>query len=340
MLKGIGSVLPSADPAAMPIDALSVWTRWTADGPDVSAFSTARAALAALLTARCVKRLWLPAYCCDSLAEAARARGVELAWYAVDARLQASTADLEAGLVSGDAVVAIAYFGRAPDDCLRALASRRQDALWIEDRAQALDTTVPSLGAITLYSPRKLLGVADGGLLVGADLPVADPRPIDQAELWRPNDLRRADPEGLAPDAWFSRFQAREAAFDASSAPSSARTLTALQGFDPTLEIRVRRRNWGVLAQRLGDLMLWDDPAPAFAPLAFPVVIDDASALGAYLAERGIWAARHWTQLPSPASYRAAHDLSAHCLSLPLDGRYDRADMERVADAVLSFANS
>jgi hypothetical protein len=336
MRKGVGSVLPSAQ-STTAVEEGSVWSAWTAAAPESSAFATARGALAALLTARGIRRLWLPAYCCDTLADGARAAGVELAWYGVDERLDAITTDLDAGLAEGDAAMAIAYFGRAPDAGLRTLALGRPDVLWIEDRAQALDPGMASLGAVTLYSPRKLLGVADGGILAGAALPVARAQGVDQEDLWRPNDLRRADPDGFAPDIWFAAFRAREAAFDPAPTPCSARTLETLKAIPIGQEADARRRNWRALAEPLAGLALWNDATPAFAPLAFPIVVEDAEALAKSLADRRIWAARHWAALPSPSTFGPAHALSARCLSLPLDGRYDADDMRRVADAVLAL---
>jgi len=336
MVKGLGSVLPSPDPATR-LEGPSVWSAWTAGAAEASAFATARGALAALLTARRVRRLWLPAYGCDTLADGARVAGVDLAWYGVDDQLNAVTADLDAGLVAGDAALAIAYFGRAPDAALRGLAATRPDVLWIEDRAQALDTGVASLGAVTLYSPRKLLGVADGGVLVGGALPLATARPPDADKLWRANDLRRDDPDGLAPDGWFTAFRAREAAFDAAAAPCSLRTLDALTAIALAPEAQARRRNWRALAGPLARVALWDEAAPAFAPLAFPIRLEDAATLARHLADQRIWAARHWADLPSPPTFHAAHALSARCLSLPIDSRYDAEDMARIADAVLAF---
>jgi hypothetical protein len=335
MLKGLGSVLPSPDPSA-PSVADSVWSVWTRDTPDVAAFATARAALAALLGSRKIRRLWLPAYCCDTLLHAPQSLGIEVAWYGVDEQLNAVVTDLDVGLATGDAALVIAYFGRAPDEGLRALAAGRPDVLWIEDRAQALDTGVASSGSVTLYSPRKLLGVADGGILVGEHLPSPSGHAADEAELWRPNDLRRADPDGLSPQDWFSAFRARETAFDATPAPCSRRTLASLRSVSRYAEAEARRRNWCVLAVRLKGVALWSDPTLAFAPLAFPIVVDDVTALAGRLAERRIWAARHWADLPSPKAFAAAHALSGRCVSLPLDGRYNAEDMNRIADAVLA----
>ena len=333
----IGSVIPSADREDQPVNGATVWSAWTADGEDSRLYQAARAALAALLVARGIKRLWMPAYSCRVLVDGAFEARVEPVWYGVDAQLNADVDAIFAGIAPDDAVLAIAWFGRPPDAAFQTLANTCPGNLIIEDRAQALDPRGGIEGAIRLYSPRKLLGVGDGGLLVGSNLP---PQPVEPArpDLWGPNDNRRADADGRDPASWFPAYQAREAAFDARPRRASDRTAAALAriGFDR--EAEARRRNWRALAIPLADVALWPVSAPDFAPLAFPVIVSDAADLVAYLASQRIWAARHWADLASPAQYREAHELSRRCVSLPLDGRYDQEDMVRVADAVRAFA--
>lgn len=337
--KGIGSLIPAADRASPSVCAATVWSAWTVGQGDNRAFATARAALAALLVARRVKRLWLPAYVCRALVEGVTRAGVEPIWYGVDDRLNCDVEAVRAGLAPDDAVLTICWFGRPPEAKFQMLASDFPSLLIIEDRAQALDPGTGIPGAIRLYSPRKLLGVADGGLLVGADLP-APPTQPGLPDLWTANDLRRADTEGRDPDTWFPVYRAREAAFDAEPRCCSDRTLAALDLVEIQPEADGRRRNWESLAAHLAPFALWSDPAPQFAPLAFPVVVPNAADFVAHLADRRIWAARHWEKLPSPRRFDAAHRLSARCVSLPLDGRYGRPEMMRIVDAVREFAGA
>lgn len=302
----------------------SLWDRWTAGWAHAAAFSTARSALAALLRQQQPRRLWLPAYVCQTVPDGTA--GVPVSWYAVDGQLEPDLSEVEAG----DTVLVVDYFGRP------ALAERRPDVFVIEDRAQALDPDAPPFGDVILYSPRKLIGVGDGGLLVSNQpLPTPD-EPGDEA-LWAANDARARDPDGLDPGGWRLAFIAREAGFEPDGRAMSGRTLAALQGFDWRAEAVRRRANWTALASGLAGMALWPEQDVPFTPLAYPILVEDAAAMSAWLADRRIWAPRHWAEVPSPPSFTGAHDLARRCLSLPLDGRYGAADMARIVEAVRAY---
>lgn len=300
----------------------SLWDTW-ADEANLTAFRTARSALAAVLAARGIKRVWLPAYVCTALAEGAA--GLDCRFYGVDRALNPLWPDQ---LEPGDAVVTVSYFGKPS-------TGGRRDVLWIDDRAQALDAG-PRWADVTLYSPRKLVGVADGGLLVSAG---ALPSPTDDGDdsLWIPETARALDPDGLEPSRWYPQFQAREAAYRVDRAAASGRTILALKALSATAAIARRKANWRVLARRLADRALWDDPDPDFAPLAYPIIANDPAALVKALAAERIFCPRHWAELPGGTEeFADARWLSEHLVSLPCDQRYTAQDMSRLADAVLA----
>jgi hypothetical protein len=332
----IGGVM-AAEPAGAPV-AGSVWDAWAAPFARSAAFANARSALAALLRDRAVKRAWLPAYACQSLAEGAMAGAGEVRFYPVGADLDLADESWAGGLAPSDAVLAVDYFGRPPGEAWRRLRSMRPDVLWIEDRAQALDVTAPPLGEVILYSPRKLVGVGEGGLLFSAT-PLPQPARPSSEDLWAPEDARALDPNGYAPDRWRPLFQAREAAMDVAETAASRRTLAALESTKTAPIAEARKANWRRLAAALPDYALWPTEDPAFAPLAFPILVEDAGAAVAALAAQRIWAPRHWADPPSPASdFPEAHRLAARCVSLPLDQRYGAAEMDRIIDAVRRLA--
>lgn len=317
----------------------SIWTSWVGSR-SARAYETARSALAELLRVRGVRRILLPAYACASLADAGRAAGCEVEFFAIRDGLRADSADLGRRLRKGDAALAIDYFGRAPDAALTGLAAARRDVLWIEDRAQALDPGVPPWGDVVLYSPRKLLGVADGGILV-ADGNLPSPQPADPAtaaSLWLPQIARLEDPDGSRPQTWYAASQAREGAFQVGRAAMSRLTRRLLDSLPVEPEAEARRRNYAVLAGHLRSHALWPEvELPAFAPLAFPILSDNCEALRQVLAEQRIFCARHWADLPSPpGEFPDAHRIAGRCLSIPCDPRYSSQEMHRVGAALLA----
>ncbi|MFO1013844.1 MAG: hypothetical protein U1E50_08775 [Caulobacteraceae bacterium] len=310
----------------------SVWDTWAA-GAQVAGFASARAALAALLAARNIKRVWLPAFACAALAEAAT--GLDVRLYGIRRDLTPVLADL-GSVRAGDAVVAVNYFGRAPGGLFRDQARLRPDVLWIDDRAQALAPEAGRWAEVTLYSPRKLFGVGDGGLLV-ADTPLPSPQSPSAGDPWAPEKARAKDPAGDHPQTWYPLFQARETAFSTASVGISPATVAALKAIDPAPSMKIRKANWRILARRLAAFALILEKQVSFAPLFFPIAVRDPSAVVSALAALRIYCPRHWAELPAGASGDAVW-LSEHQISLPLDQRYDEADMERIADAVEAHA--
>jgi hypothetical protein len=318
-LTGIGGVMGAA--AAGREQPGSVWGLWAAGWARSSAFRSARSALAALIRQRRPGRIWFPSYVCASLLESAAATNIDVEFYPCGRRLEPRLDELARRAKPGDAVVLVDYFGRPPDPNLLEIRGLHADLIWIEDRAQALDPAASAWGDVVLYSPRKLVGVADGGVMFSDSVLPRAKAPSSDGDLWAPEEARARDPDGRDPQTWYPLFRAREAAFCVDDAPIS----------------KVRRQNWRTLFAELHDFALWSEPDPVFVPLSFPILVDDAAATGRALANHRIWAPRHWAELPSSASdFPDAHWLSARCLSLPLDQRYGADDMRRLAKAVRS----
>ena len=327
--RTLGSVFP------FPLDEIgegrSLWAAWTDGFAHASVFQSARSALRALLTAEKIKRLWLPAYICAETASAAPV-GCGARFYGAGPGLALQPFAPEAD----DAALGVDYFGRRPCAEFLDFVSRHPEVLWIEDRAQAMQPDSPAWGDVVLYSPRKLIGVADGGVMVSNQALPAGPTTssVMSSDLWAAHMARYDDPDGAHPEVWGPMFQRREATFAPDPTPMSAMTRDLL-GRIPIAPLAERRRaNYARLSALLPDHVLWTDDAPAFAPLAYPIRVKDAADAVRRLAGEGLFCARHWADLPSPAAeFPAAHALAGQLVSLPCDHRYGAADMDRLAAA-------
>jgi dTDP-4-amino-4,6-dideoxygalactose transaminase len=318
--------------------ARSVYELWQLDPARHIMLGNARSALAALLRERRARRVWLPAYICEAAAEGAAAGAPAIDFYPVDERLEPDPAFLDRRLRRGDYVLGVDYFGRVPGARFRRLVAARRDIGWIEDRAQALSVRA-AWGDWQLFSPRKLLGVPDGGIITGP--PRATPR-LPDAALAPPRidgmlavqAARLDDPACRRSHLWFPAYRRSEASQRVERAAISALTLALLHAADAGVLARRRAANWRVLRARLRDLAAFAG-ATGPAPYGFPIRVRDAGGLQEQLAARGVFAQRLWAKLPSPRrAFPEAHRLAGEVLTLPCDQRYAGRDMQSVARAV------
>lgn len=304
------------------------------------AFANARSAFAALLEAVGGRPIWLPAYICPEFA--AVVPHDRLRWYPIEDDLSPCVPFLEHWVRSDDLVLGVDFFGRPPNAAFLAFVAGHPRILFVEDCAQAIDTGQPAWGDWRLFSPRKLVGVPDGGLLVACSVraetfvPSASVSPdFAEAVTWAMPQLSRfEDRDELSNEIWHTLNQAKEAALTVSASRISRLSWELLGLFDVDTIGVARRRNFEVLAALLPELALLKEASPSFVPLGFPVCIPAGrrTPVREVLHRHRIFPSVHWEGLRSPAAtFAREHTLADQLLTLPCDHRYGPADMERVA---------
>jgi hypothetical protein len=320
----------------------SVWQSWSQNSGTIVAFETARAALAAAIAATRPRQVWLPGFVCRELSAAAEAAAREAAatfrLYPLADDLSPDRDTLDAGLSAGDVVVVIDYFGWPPSRAFREWAVRKSDIRWIEDRAQALWVADPPWTRWQILSPRKLLGVPNGGLLIAPE-PILVPRQAGlDFTVALPELMRFEDAEEVANESWYAAFQQRERGLDRSSGGMSRLTASLLRRIPIAPLIAARRSNYEYLRERLGKWAAWPRSSDGVAPFGFVIAVEDAGRLAHALAARRLFCARHWAAIPADEqSFPFENRLARHLLTLPCDHRYDPAKLERLVDAVTSL---
>jgi dTDP-4-amino-4,6-dideoxygalactose transaminase len=307
------------------------------------AFVNASSALANLLEAAQGGTVWLPAYICPEFTRAVPP--ARLRYYPLDADLSPKVDVLQHAVCAGDLVVAVDYFGRPPSPAFLDYVSAHSDILFVEDCAQAFDTGRPAWGDWRLYSPRKLVGVPDGGLVVACSakakatrLSGATAGDLDAVDLAWPQIARFEDEAEADNDVWHALNRAKEDSLPVSSQRISRLAWSILGLLDAEAIAQQRRRNFATLASHLAPWAFLRDQLPTFVPLGFPVKLphEVRSQVREHLYRHRVFPAVHWANLPSPAGeFPDEHALSAGLLTLPCDQRYGAAEMEKVATLFL-----
>ena len=128
--------------------------------------ATARAAVKLLVEALRPATVWLPSYICGVVIEAAREPGVRVRFYTVGESLQIVEDGWLAEILAGDLVIFVDYFGFDTWSSHGAQAKLR-GARVVEDACQAmLNKNFSRHSDYVIFSPRKFIGVPDGGVLL------------------------------------------------------------------------------------------------------------------------------------------------------------------------------
>ena len=299
-------------------------------------------------------RWLLPAYLCESVLQPLRRARVPFDFYPVGGDLRPHLDELERAVETEApaAVLVIDYFGfpPAPEDAGR-LRALRDSCLVVEDCVQGSLVELPDpaggrIGDAVFTSFRKYLPVPDGGLLTGVANRSLPPASASMGKRLLGQLLRGAwvagEVEGPDVEATFlGLLGAGEAALDEELPLESTSRLSQrlLARLDLAAAATQRRANFAALVGALEGseavVPLVHELPTGVSPLVLPVRVGAGrrDALRAALVRRHVFCPLHWP-LPGeidPARFPEEHSLASEMLGLPVDQRYEPADMERLA---------
>lgn len=301
-----------------PVGAAQAWP-W----PGGRLYQSGRAAFLALVQWLAPKAIWMPWFICDTMSESLAQAGVGVRRYALGTDFRIARPPR---LAKAEVLLYVNYFGLCDDIEAELEAAYPREQL-IFDHAQAL-YAAPA-GVATIYSPRKFVGVPDGGILV-TDLPVPAPRIRDEGSEGRLRGPRLRD--ALGAEAGHAAFQEAEAGLRGLP-PMEMSLLTQglLSGIDHAGVAAKRRRNfeWLHEALRTGNrlrLSLGTRQVPLCYPFWPESPFDRA-----LLQRARVYLPTYWPELLDGASRvpSAEQTWAREWLPLPIDQRCDTAELQR-----------
>jgi hypothetical protein len=318
-------------------------------GSCLSYFLNARCAVYGVCQSVQPRTVWLPSYLCSAILDPFRNLAVPIRYYDAGPNLETHAAGWIADVAPGDLVLLIHYFG-FPNAAFPAGLLKGRGAAIIEDASQGLFIKQQYSESICIvYSPRKFLGVPDGGLMAysrsnALDFGLLEPPPI---EWWKSalavTQMRREFDLLGGENLWFSLYREVEDTCPVGPYRSSDITRVVIEtGTDYDFIKRVRRENYLALRERLKEFALFPELDTETVPLGFPVCVDAhrRDKVIDHLYSQRIYPPVHWhIEGIVPEQYRESHSLSQRILTLICDQRYTISDMMRQADAFISAIN-
>lgn len=283
------------------------------------------------------RTVWMPSYICHSMTDAVP-QGVTIEFYPINETLRVANLEWVREVSVGDMVLFVDYFGF--DLHREAMQAVKERNAWVlQDAAQALLTTFDRPFAdFILFSPRKTVGVPDGGVLQSqcsedfsgvalGESPSEFILAAYRAFFERTYFDRTGD------GGWFSAYQTAEKLSPIGTFEMTSLTLGLLKnGFNYGKIAEKRRANYQQLFDQLGDVALLGALPEMVVPLGFPITCARRERLLPILYEMKIFCPVHWPlEGIVPADFEEAHRLSRKILTVLCDQRYDEEKMGRLA---------
>lgn len=297
------------------------------------ALNSGRNALAYLLRARQIKKLWIPKFICNCVPEVCEREGVFHAFYSIGADLLPAQ---EIALGEGEWLYFVNYYSRADNDRIAAFVEKYRRV--IVDQAQSYFKP-PLPGVDTLCTCRKYFGVPDGAFLYTDAVLRED---LKEAESFARMRHLLGRYERTAAE-FYGAFTENEELFRTEPLMRMSRlTRNLLHGIDYAQVKRVREENYRALDRALGGrngLRPGDGPGT----FMYPLLLENGAAIRKKLQQEKIYIPTLWPNvLDWCSAEETEYQMAANILPLPVDQRYGPDDMAYLAGRIeaLSGASS
>jgi len=289
------------------------------------ALNSGRNALAYLIQAKHIQKLYIPGFLCDTIPLLCEREHIPFEHYDIDVQFRPV---FEKELELGAYFYLVDYYGQLSDEEIL-FWKQKYDRL-IVDQVQAFFQK-PLDGIDTIYSCRKFLGVPDGAYLA-TDTFMEEPLPVDVSASRMNHVLGRFD-TGNARDYYTASQENNRGFLDLELRVMSRLTHNILGAVDYAYVQAARERNYAVLESVLGSKNALKLKMPV-GPFAYPFYCRNGLQVKKELAQKGVFVPTLWPNILEQGN-ELERDYAANILPLPCDQRYDSNDMLRVAEEVL-----
>ena len=308
--------------------------------PEVIKLQSARAAIRAVLECNGINRVFIPNYICSSIIKSAIDAGVKVDTYDLDEFLFPK--NLPSLLPDQCVLIYVNYFGLCQHNITKLLNNISADKLIIDNSHALFSKATDALA--TIYSPRKFVGLPDGGLLKASPLLRIVPPLVEDVGSFERMRYLLTRMAYSAREGYMDFEKARISLADSSPLTMSRLTQRLMKsiGWDQVAESR--RVNYSRLALMLDSIndRKWICGLTD-VPLCYPLTLSgcDMSKIKAKLVELNVFTATYWLDALPRVEENTIEDVRINnTLYLPIDQRMDTEQIERLGQLVLGLTGN
>lgn len=289
-----------------------------------------------------IQKVYLPYYTCYVVLQPLKELNIPYEFYSINSNLEIKENRIQ-NLKKNEYIILNNYFGLKDayiDDLLEKFPNQRQQ--FIIDASQSL-FYFNSLASYIFYSPRKFVGIPDGGIAyVGSNLVLyqrLNEKLTQNVSYHKCNHLLKRIDSGAS--AGYSDFKNAEQLIDKeklSQMSSLAQRILFSLDFN---HIKLKRQeNFIVLHNSLAEINELDFTSFKnwSGALIYPFFTENASFLREKLIENKVFNPVFWSNVLDETSDESVDYKLASCIVfLPLDQRYSARHMRKIVEIVQNF---
>lgn len=291
---------------------------------DAIKLNSSRYAIEYILRVRKYKKIYIPYYICDSAIQPAEKVGINIEFYNIDNNFMPM---LNKNIDEGEVFLFVNYFGLLSDRVSEIINKYKNVII---DNTQAFFVR-PIKDIDTVYSPRKFVGVSDGGYLYSNCNKIELEKDISYYRY--KYILKRID---LGASSGYEDFLKNEDQLDQQEILEMSKlTSTILDSLDYKYIKNKRENNFKILHNEFKNINKLDMPEIIFdnGPMVYPLLIDND--IRRDLIESNIYVSTYWKDVLKRVDNDSYEEyLVNNLLPLPIDQRYDEDDMKYIVEVV------
>ncbi len=321
-----------------------------------SLFNTGRSVIEVLLRQLSMEKgrsidLWLPAFCCSSIYEAANRAGVDIYFYPIEKDMSLLEQTLKNLTLTANSVFyCIQFFGvpLSPNIIEIFQQWKKNGIVIIEDITLAALSSQSfrfGFGDYILASLRKWVEIPDGAILVTKEKmskfdkgSAANDYSLYYfvAQLMKTcylkdKSLNKQDfldfsKRGM--ESLFSDYEIRE---------MSLISQRLFPNIDIERVVNIRKKNYSILYEKLQEISgikAFVEPTDDLVPLGMVIACEHRDSLINYLISHDIYCNIHWRQNQATERFEETSWLAEHCITIPCDQRYNEEHMQYIVDVL------
>ena len=299
----------------------------------------------------------LPSYLCEEIIKPFTEELFEVKFYRVNEELDVDLNDLRQKINKKTrTVLFINYFGFPQPMAHEIKALCGDTTFLIEDLVQSFLTQsngkpIGFIGDATISSYRKWIPIPDGALLGinNSQLHLSLTEVLPYQKHYVETRLRGLELKGdylnraASKKSFREMFASAESMLDSTPFKMSNSSKTMLVKYDFKSIIDQRRENFLFLLSRFWSSKqvkpLYQKLPSGICPLGFPVITKKRSHLKKLLIANRIYPPIHWSLVEAidKKEFPDSWSISKHILTIPIDQRYNKEDMQFIADVLNKF---